>query len=45
MKSGPIDELETAIREVLNGKTWFSRQFQNKIAENRKEDTSEKALR
>ncbi len=33
MKSGPIDELETAIREVLNGKTWFSSQFQNKIAE------------
>lgn len=45
LKSGPIDELETAIREVQNGKTWFSSHFRNKITEKGKEDTSETALR
>lgn len=33
MKSGPIETLEEAIQEVMMGKTYFSRQFQNKIAD------------
>lgn len=33
MKSGPIETLEEAIQEVMLGKTYFSRQFQNKIAD------------
>ena len=45
LKSSAIDELETAILEVLDGKTWFSLQFRNRMAENGKEDTSETALR
>lgn len=45
LKSAAIDELETAIREVMDGKTWFSLQFRNKMAEDGKEDSSETALR
>ena len=45
LKSSPIEDLETAIREVLDGKTWFSLQFRNRMAENGKEDSSETALR
>ena len=45
LKSSAIEDLETAIREVLDGKTWFSLQFRNKMAENGKENTSETALR
>jgi DNA-binding NarL/FixJ family response regulator len=45
LKSSPIEDLETAIREVMDGKTWFSLQFRNKMAENGNEDTSETALR
>lgn len=45
LKSSAIEDLETAIREVLDGKTWFSLQFRNRMAENEKENTSETALR
>ena len=44
LKSSAIEDLETAIREVLDGKTWFSRQFQKKMGENAPENTEEKEL-
>lgn len=45
LKSSAIDELETAIREVLDGKTWFSLPFQNKMAGNTTENAEENELK
>lgn len=45
LKSAAIDELETAIREVMDGKTWFSLQFRNKMAENKEEKELRQSLK
>jgi DNA-binding NarL/FixJ family response regulator len=45
LKSGSINQLETAIREVMLGRTYFSSQFQDKIADNTPENPEEIALK
>ena len=44
LKSSAIEDLETAIRAVLDGKTWFSTQFQKKMTGNAPENMEEKEL-
>jgi DNA-binding NarL/FixJ family response regulator len=45
LKSGSISQLEDAIREVMLGKTYFSIQFQKKIAGNTSGNKEEKELK
>ena len=45
LKSGSISQLEKAIREVMLGRTYFSLQFQDKMAGDAPENPEESALK
>lgn len=45
LKTCSISQLETAIQEVMSGRTYFSRQFQDKIANSAKPNPDEIALK